>query len=62
MNSRVQNDATLSQLIQGRGVHVRVVPGHVVEAKVVGQQHQEIWRTCHMVDKKKEQPHGFCSF
>ena len=62
MNSRVQNDATLSQLIQGRGVHVRVVPGHVVEAKVVGQQHQEIWRPCHMVDKKKEQPHGFCSF
>lgn len=59
MSSRVQNDAPLGQLLQGRSVHVRVVPGHIVEAKVVSEQHQKIWRPCHMVDYKKQEQHGF---
>ena len=60
MNSRVQNDSSLRQLLQGGGVHAGVVPGDVVEAKVVGKQHQKIWLPCHMVDKGKEkkEEHG----
>ena len=58
-HSRVEDDALISELLQRGRVHLNIVPGNVVEAEVVGKQHQEVWLPRRLVEekKKKEQQH-----
>ena len=39
----LQSDTSLCQSLHVAGWHVRVVPGHVVPPKVVGQDEDNIW-------------------
>ena len=39
----LQPQAVPRQSLQGAGRHVRVVPGHVIVAKVIGQDKNYIW-------------------
>ena len=61
-HSRVEDDALISKLLQRGRVHLHIVPGNVVEAEVVCQQHQEVWLPRRLVEekKKREQQHYPC--
>ena len=51
-HSRVEDDALISELLQRGRVHLNIVPGNVVEAEVVGKQHQEVWLPRRLVEEK----------
>ena len=50
-HSRVEDDAGISELLQRGCVHLHIVPGDVVEAEVVGEQHQEVWLPRRLVEE-----------
>ena len=50
-HSRVEDDALISELLQRGRVHLHIVPGDVVEAEVVCEQHQEVWLPRRLVEE-----------